>query len=140
MNKTPLAVVKERFGSKGQLLEALNKLKTPELWVDRVSETKGLERVSNAKLLRLHGILSDVKERFGSRAKLIESILELDRRGQDQGLRSRLEKHPTPRLLDLHRASARRRARAQAAPAAPKQPKLARSRKAQAKARASKPA
>jgi hypothetical protein len=139
MNKTPLAAVKERFGSKAELLGALAKLTTPDLWIDRVNEQKGFERVSNAKLLRLHDILSEVKEKFGSRAKLIDSILELERRTKDQGLKSRLEKHPTPRLLDLYRASTRRSARAKSAPERPKPPKLARSRKAQAKVRQAKP-
>jgi hypothetical protein len=139
MNKTPLSAVKERFGSKAELLGALAKFKTPDLWIDRVNEQKGFERVSNAKLLRLHDILSEVKEKFGSRAKLIDSILELERRSKDQGLKSRLEKHPTPRLLDLYRASTRRSARAKSAPARPKPAKLARSRKAQAKVRQAKP-
>jgi hypothetical protein len=135
MNKTPLAVVRERFGSKAELIGALAKLRTPELWIDRVNENKGFERVTNSKLLRLHEILSEVKEKFGSRSKLIESILELERRTKDQGLKSRLETHPTPRLLDLFRASTRRAKRAKAAPAQPKRRKPARSRKAQAKAR-----
>lgn len=137
MKKSPLATVKERFESKDKLVAAVQKLATKELWVERVSEAKGLAHVSNAKLVRLHDALQSAKERFGSRAKLIEAILELDKRIKDEGFKARLEGYPVPRLLELHRVAERRASKptpAAAAPAAKK--KAARSRKAQAKARA----
>lgn len=112
MKKTPLALVKERFQSKEQLAAAVEKLATPELWLNRVSEAKGLARVSNAKLLRLHDALSTAQKEFGSRDKLITAILELEKRGGDAGFKQRLERFPVPRLLDLHRAAARRAKRA----------------------------
>jgi hypothetical protein len=135
MKKTPLSQVKERFGSKPKLVEALQQLTTEQLWIDRLGEAKGLQRVSNAKLLALYDLLTDVKERFGSREKLVDTILELEKRGADDGLRSRLRRYPVARLLDLHRAAARRAARREAARPLPKR-KVARSRKAKAKARA----
>jgi hypothetical protein len=141
MIKTPLTVVNERFGSKEKLVEAIEQLKIQELWIDRLNEDKGLARVSNAKLIRLHSVLSEVKERFGSRAGLIRAILELERRTEDQGLKTRLESHPTPRLLDCYRATSRRSGRSQtveAKPRARRAQKRVRSRKAQAKARAPK--
>ena len=133
MNKTPLSQVKERFGSKDKLVEAVEDLATDKLWIDRYSEVKGLQSVSNAKLLRLHDLLTEAKERFGSRAKLIDAIVELEKRSKDEGLRTRLGRYPVPRLLDLHRA-ATHRAKRKAAPTKKKRP---RSRKAQAKARKS---
>ena len=102
MSKTPLALVKERFGSKDKLVEAVQKLATKDLWLDRVSEAKSLANVSNAKLLRLHAALEDAKKRFGSRDKLIGAIAELEKRAKDDGYKARLLTYPVPRLLDLH--------------------------------------
>lgn len=127
MKKSPLALVKEKFGDKKQLVEAVKAFTTEELWVARVSAEKGLEHVSNAKLLRLHGVFSVVKEKFGSRAKLIDAIVELEKRTKDAGFRARLEKHPVPRLYDALKA-AEKRAKAAAkakAPPAPKNPAVA---------------
>jgi hypothetical protein len=140
--KSPLSVVKERFGDKEKLVAAVEQLAKGDLWLARTNEDKGLASVSNAKLLRLHQVLSTAAKSFGSRAKLIDAILDLEGRKKDAGLRSRLEGHPLPRLLDAHRAASRRAKRRAAAPApvkaAPKA-KLARSKKAQAKARAGAP-
>jgi hypothetical protein len=119
MKKTPLALVRERHTNKEQLVAAVQALATEELWIDRVNETKGLGRVSNAKLAKLHRCLSDAKQRFGSRAKLIDSILELEKRAKDAGFRARLESYPIPRLLDVHQATERRAKRAQSKPAKP---------------------
>jgi hypothetical protein len=105
MKASPLAQVKDRFGSKEKLVEAVQQLTTDELWIDRVDEAKGLERVSNKKLLHLHSVLSEVKGQFGTRAALIEAICELEKRTKDEGYRTRLGRWPTPRLLDRHRAA-----------------------------------
>lgn len=114
MKKSPLSHVQQRFESKEKLVEEVQRLATDDLWLDRVNEKKGLGRVSNAKLLRLHDLLSDAKQRFGSREKLIDSILELAKRARDAGYRTRLEGQPLPRLLDEHGALARQQSRAEA--------------------------
>jgi hypothetical protein len=139
MKTPPLKAVKDRFGDKQKLVSAVKGLATDELWLKRVNDEKGLDSVSNAKLLRLHDTLTQVKKDFGSRAKLIESILTLSKRSKDAGLKSSLEKYPTPRLVDLQTSAARRakaapKAAKPAAKAAPK--KKARSKKAKAKAAA----
>jgi len=131
---SPLSAVKERFGDKEKLVAAVQKLAKDELWLDRVNDVKGLSRVSNAKLLRLHDALTTVQSEFGSRAKLIDAILELENRAKDSGLKTRLEGHSLPRLMDQHRAATKRAARRKAAPAAAPKKRVARSRKAQAKA------
>jgi hypothetical protein len=115
MKKTPVNVVKERFESKEKLVAAVEKLATSELWLDRVNDKKGLARVSNAKLLRLHDALDEATKQFGTRAKLIDALLELDKRNKDAGFRTRLENYPVPRLLDLHRNATRTSRRAAAA-------------------------
>lgn len=130
---SPAAAVKERFGDKEKLAAAIQALATQDLWLDRVNEDKGLDRVSNAKLLRLHAVLSTAKERFGSRTKLVDAILQLENRAKDGGLKARLEEYPLPRLLDAHKSAEKRAAARKTAPAKPKAAKVARSRKAQAK-------
>jgi hypothetical protein len=100
----PASQVKERFGDKAKLLAALEKLTTAELWLDRVSKAKSLKNVANSKLLKLHDTLSLLKKDFGSRAKLIEAILKLEKRSKDAGYKGKLEGYPTPRLMDLHHA------------------------------------
>jgi hypothetical protein len=108
MKKTPLAAVKEGFESKEKLVEAVSAFTSSDLWVDRVNGAKGLGRVSNAKLLHLHAILKDAKERFGSREKLVAAILEATSQAKDASLGSKLASYSLPRLLDLHRVAARK--------------------------------
>lgn len=138
MKKTPLSLANERFTSKEKLVEAVQKLATQDLWFDRVNEVKGLARVSNAKLIRLHEILTSVKKDFGSRAKLIDAILTLEKRGKDAGYKARLEAYPLPRLVDLHGAASRRakraEAKAKAAPAPKKKPAAKKAKSAAAQA------
>ena len=127
MKKSPVAVVRERFQSKEKLVEAVQKLASADLWLDRVSGSKGLAKVSNQKLLRLHDVLSDAKQRFGSRDKLISAILELKKRTKDAGYTARIKNYALPQLLDLHQSVERqgKRAAAKAAPAKPKKAKAA---------------
>jgi hypothetical protein len=112
--KSPLAIVKDKFGDKTKLVEAVKALATEDLWIGRTSadrgHDRGLEHVSNAKLLRLHAVLSQVKETFGTRAKLIDEVLAVENRSKDAGLRKRLEAYPVPRLYDLYKATKKRAA------------------------------
>jgi hypothetical protein len=135
MSQAPLSLVKKRFESKEKLVAAVQKLATGDLWLDRVNGVKGLGRVSNAKLVRLHDILTDAKQRFGSRDKLIGAIAELAKRTKDKDYATSLGKYPLPRLLDLHRSLSRSSKRASDAPAEakPKAAKKAPAAKAEAK-------
>lgn len=108
MQTSPLTLVKERFQNKEGLVKAVQQLATDDLWLDRINEDKGLARASNRKLLHLHEVLSTVKEQFGSRAKLIDAIAELEKRAKDDGYKQRLQRFPTPRLLDAYRAAKKR--------------------------------
>jgi len=109
--KTPLAIVKDKFGEKAKLVEAIETLTKDGLWLSRSSEGKGLAHVSNAKLLRLHATFTEVKEKFGTREKLVDAVLEAEKRAKDTGLRQKLSEWPVPRLFDAYR-SAQKRARA----------------------------
>jgi hypothetical protein len=140
--KSPLARVKEQFGDKEKLVAAVEKLGGEDLWVARTNENKGLAHVSNAKLLRLHRVLSEVKEKFGTREKLVDAILELEKRTKDAGYKQRLSAWPVPRLYDTYRSTAKRHgvaaasasaAKPKAAAAAPAKAKKAPAKKAAAK-------
>jgi hypothetical protein len=126
--KSPLAIVKEKFGDKSKLVEAVKAFGTEELWLGRTSadngggEGRGLQHVSNAKLVRLHTVFTAVKEKFGTRAKLIEEILAAQKRSKDGDLKKKLETYPVPRLFDLYK-SVSKAAKAAEAKAAPKAPK-----------------
>jgi hypothetical protein len=104
----PLALVKEKFGDKAKLVESIEKLTGEDLWVSRTNKNKGLAHVSNAKLLRLHSVFTEVKEKFGTREKLIDAILELEKRSKDAGMRQRLSAWPVPRLFDAYKSAAKR--------------------------------
>jgi hypothetical protein len=135
MPKSPLALVKERFTNKDGLVAAVKALTTDELWNgERLNEGKGLDHVSNKKLLHLHDVLSSVKNDHGSRAKLIDALVEVQKRNKDAGYRTRLESCSTPDLWQQLTSSKRRAklaqpapAKAEKKPAAKKAPKSAKS-------------
>jgi hypothetical protein len=117
--KSPLALVKEKFTDKKSLVTAVQKFTGEELWVAKTSKNKGLGHVSNAKLLRLHQTFSQVKEKFGTRFKLIDAIIALESRAKDEGYRSRLLAFPVPRLWDMYKSAEKRKG---AGPGAAKAP------------------
>lgn len=118
-NKAPLAIVKERFGDKAKLVDAIKSLASEELWLGRTNSdqggNRGLEHVSNAKLLRLHATFTVVKEKFGTREKLIDAILTAENRTKDAGYKKRIEAYPVPRLYDHYQSAAKRAKAASAA-------------------------
>ncbi len=111
-HKNPLAAVKDQFGDKAKLVAAVEKFAKDDLWVARTNQSKGLAHVSNAKLLRLHATFSTVKEKFGTRDKLIDAILTLEKRTKDAGYKARISAYPVPRLWDLYTSTDKRVARA----------------------------
>jgi hypothetical protein len=138
--KSPLSALKETFGDKAKLVAELEKFtKDDELWVSRVNANKGLAHVSNAKLLRLHKTFTAVKEKFGTRAKLIDAIADVEKRTKDEGYKTRLRAYPVPRLWDMYQSATKRAgAAAKKSAAAPKAAKKAAAPKAAKKAGAAK--
>jgi hypothetical protein len=134
----PTGRVKGQFEDKAKLISAVQALATSALWLDRVNADKGLAKVSNAKLLKLHSALSRAKKEFGTRDKLIGAVLELDKRGKDEGYKTRLAAYPLPRLLDLHdslsRSSANKASAAKTAAAKPAVKRVLRTKKSKEKA------
>lgn len=135
MPKTPLQIVKEKFGDKKKLVEAIKAIASDDLWLNRTNSEKGLELVSNAKLLRLHAIFSTVKEKFGSRAKLIDAVALLEKRTKDEGYVAKLKGFPVPRLFDMWQSADKAAAKAKKAPAKPAAPKTKTSKSKKAKAK-----
>jgi len=112
MKKSPLAIVKDRFGddrkaAKAKLVAEVQALADGGLWIDR-TRSKGLPLTSNKKLLHLHDVLTQVKSEFGSRDKLVSAIIELENRTKDDGFKNRFESWSTPRLVDYHAAAKKR--------------------------------
>jgi hypothetical protein len=112
MGKTPLETIKERFNDKAGLVQALRSLISDELWTDRLNTDKGLDSVSNKKLLRLHEVLTSVKSQFGSRGKLLDAILTGEKRSKDGDYKKGLERLSTPQLFQIFLAGQKRAKRA----------------------------
>jgi hypothetical protein len=107
--KSPLATLKDKFENKAKLVAELEKLtKDDDLWVARVNKNKGLAHVSNSKLLKLHATFAAVKEKFGTRAKLIDAICDVEKRAKDEGYKTRLGAFPVPRLWDMYKSASKR--------------------------------
>ncbi|MBK7394768.1 MAG: hypothetical protein IPJ34_00315 [Myxococcales bacterium] len=137
MAKTPSQIVKEKFGDKKKLVEAVQKFVGDALWVPRLNESKGLAHVSNAKLLRLLDTFTTVETKWGTRAKLIDAVIEAAGKTKDTGFRTSIEGWPVPRLLDAHQSYARRNGKAKTE-AKPAEKKAAKAEAAPAKAAAKK--
>ncbi|MBW2277976.1 MAG: hypothetical protein JRF63_10810 [Deltaproteobacteria bacterium] len=111
MKNTPLAEVKERFGSKENLVKELRKLfDKSDLFQNHLSPDKGLARVANAKLLKLYDVAGEVKERFSTRTKLTEDLLKLIGRQKDEQYKASLGKWGLPRLWDYYKRIAKKHA------------------------------
>jgi|SRR4051812_21858486 hypothetical protein len=104
--KSPLEEVNDKFGGKDKLVEKLVGL----LESDEPKEElrKRLLAVANRKLLRLHGVASLVKEKYGSREKLLEQLATSTGRAKDKDYKTRLEGYTTPRLVDAVKVAERR--------------------------------
>jgi hypothetical protein len=112
MPKTPFALVKERFKDKASLVAAVKTLATDDLWnAGRLNEHKGLDHVSNKKLLHLHEVLTAVQKEHGSRAKLIQAIVAAVARPKDKDYVTGLEQKSTPALFQIL-ASGKKRSKA----------------------------
>ncbi len=105
-SKTPLALVKEKFGEKAKLVTAIEKLAGDMASGSRArTRTKGCSRTCrNAKLLRpVHATFTEVKDKFGSRDQArAEAVLET-RRSEPRTRR------PSPEAGDVAGAAPLRR-------------------------------
>jgi hypothetical protein len=113
MKKTPFVEIKERFGSKENLVKELKAIfDKGDMFLDCLNADKGLAHVANAKLIKLFDVVVEVKERFSTRTKLTDDLLKLLKREKDAGLKERFDKWGLPRLWDHYKSVAKRVKRA----------------------------
>ncbi len=109
MKKTPLAEIKERFGSKDALVKELKTLfDKGDFFENRLNPDTGLAHMANSKLLKLYDVATEVKERFSTRARLVDDLLKTLKREKDEGLRAKFGKWGLPRLWDRYKNIARK--------------------------------
>ena len=70
--------------------------------------TERLATASNQQLLRLHGVVATVKEKYGDREKLIAKLGELEKKSKDKDYLAKLETMGLPQLLELVTSHERR--------------------------------
>ena len=111
--KSPLSLVNDTFGAKDKLVDKLVTL------LDRADEPKAdlrkrLLAAANGRLLNLHRVATTVKEKFGSRDKLVAQAAALLGHSKDKDFLARLDNQSDARLLDLVTAAERKAKRAAA--------------------------
>ncbi len=108
--KSPLALVNETFGGKDKLVDKLVGLLESDESKDELR--KRLLGVANTKLLHLHEVASMVKEKYGSRDKLLNAAASALGRTKDKDYVAKLGKFSTAKLLDVTLMAERRAKRA----------------------------
>ncbi|HET9623486.1 MAG TPA: hypothetical protein VFP84_19070 [Kofleriaceae bacterium] len=96
----PKARVAAAHGSKADLAKSLASLVARGGEDAGAVETK-LKTASNAQLLRLSRAAQTVKDRFGSREKLIAAIGTASKKSKDKDYLAKLDSYSLPQLLDL---------------------------------------
>lgn len=106
----PAGRVKAAHGAKESLVKKLvEPLAAEDQDTDALSAR--LLKASNQQLLRLERVVDAVKSKYGSRAKLIETLGKALSKAKDKDYLAKLGSFPLPRLLDMVK-SAEKRARA----------------------------
>jgi hypothetical protein len=67
-----------------------------------------LKTASNMQLLRLQRVVATVKDKWGSREKLIAALSEQGKHGKDKDFLAKLGTFSLPRLLDMAQSAQRR--------------------------------
>lgn len=98
-SKAPV-ILARKHGTKAELIEKVKSVATGDLWIDKLNSKKGLAGVSNKKLLRLLAIFTRAKERFSSRAQIIDAIVAAEGREKDNDYKRHFANWAVPRLMD----------------------------------------
>ncbi len=99
--------VKAAHGSKADLAKSLAGL-VSGTGADPAAVESRRAKASNAQLLRLQRVSERVKQKFGSRDKLIAAIGTAEKKSTDKDFIARLEQYSLPQLFDLATASEKR--------------------------------
>ncbi len=106
MKKSPLAQVKDKFGSKDKLVEEILAAIPKPADTTKEELKKTLRAQSNRKLMTLLKRERTIQEKFGSRDKLVDSLVKA-RMGkaqkEDKEYRKAIASLSSGRLLDLAR-------------------------------------
>lgn len=104
MKLSPLAEVKEKFGSRDELIKVvMGKIERPAGMSDEAFDKK-MHTVSNRKLLKLNAAYEDMIKRFGSKEGLVDAIMGCVCKGKvDNVYRAKLMTLRVAQLLDLHK-------------------------------------
>lgn len=106
--ESPLARVKRLHGSKEALIDALAGDLARETGDSRDAVKERLAGAPNTKLLRMHQALSTMREKYGSKDKLVEAVCQARGHGKrkpDNDYIAKLQTYSIPRLLDMMRAA-----------------------------------
>lgn len=103
----PKGRVTEGHGGKEALAKALAaSLATDNEDSDTVAGK--LKTASNTQLLRLQKVVQVVKDKWGSREKLIQALLDGAKAGKDKDYGAKLSTFSLPRLVDMAQSATRR--------------------------------
>ena len=109
VKETPLAEVKRVHGNKEKLVEAVVDLIGKDSSDESPNELKvRLAAVSNKKLLRLHASLVEIKDKYGSKDRLIEALTQAQGKVKDNDYASKLHSYSIHRLIDLMNSASKK--------------------------------
>jgi hypothetical protein len=106
MKKSPLQLVKDKFGSKDKLVDELLALLKRPAETTKEQFKKLLKAQSNRKLISLLEREKSIQAKFGGREKMLDALVEArmgKARKEDKGYRAHLEALTNGRLFDLAR-------------------------------------
>lgn len=109
--QTPLQIVKDKYGSKESLVEAVVGLVEPAEGESPEEHKRRLRNTSNAKLLHLVA-LGERAKALGGRETMVEKVLELKGQPKDHEYSDKLQRVSLGRLVDMVDALERRARRA----------------------------
>jgi len=106
-NETPLQAVKRLYQSKEKLIDKV--VDVAREADEEVAEVKErLATVSNKKLLRLAEVGKAIKEKYGSKDKLVAAVSQAVGKAKDKDYVTRLKQFSSVKLLDMARGAERR--------------------------------
>lgn len=106
MAKSPLQIVKDKYGSKDKLIEAAAKVLEPAPGEESDEFKNRLKFVSNAKLLHLVDVAERVSK-LGGKSALAQSVADLRKQGKDKDFVRKLGESSMSTLVDMHRSLSR---------------------------------
>ena len=106
--ETPIDRVKRQHASKEKLVNAIVAA-LDDLGDDTEDLSERLATSSNKKLLRLAAVTAEIKQRYGTREKLVEAIAGAVGKSKDADYITSLGTRSLPSLLDKAKVAERRR-------------------------------